>query len=917
MKRILSVILTICMMAAFVPAVSAADTAQPNFTIKYDVGGIMTKYQMWPASWGDVLLHMADVKFNHTNGFFEYDYADPIVNNTLSSVEYTYGTKTISINKNGGYITFKINVPKTGDYKLRMDHDLALQGAYVDVIIDGTTVGAYNCYNSAASKNWFGLTGSNNHTKSIAKVVNAETNELGEDAIFHLDAGVRSITFKVKGTLPISASYRGSIGTFELISGDGNGNAIIGSINDDIQLNARQTEQLTATGYLSSTCEAIEKFTYSSSSDSVATVDENGLITAVGAGTATITASAGTVNALSTTVTVTDPTAYAVTYDIGGTMTKYGMQKQSWGASKLHMSNVKYLHTNGFFEYVAANPTVNGTSDNAEYQPGTKTLAMNKTDGYVTFKIDVPYEGDYKLWMDHDLAKEGAFVDVVIDETTVGTYNCYSASAANNWFGTNNASNHTQSIAKVMGEGGVLGEEATFHLTAGEHTISFRNKAGYPEATSKRGSVGTFKLIKGGSSNVLPMHGWATVSDSNGVPVTSLTNGDTATANAAVYTTDGVAAATATTITSSNPGVLAVDGTTVTAVGAGKATISATVEYEGVPYAITSNEILVTDPAITTNTVSFYATTHGADVALTINDGEYAQDTSYGEIPANTTVTLTAPTDIEGKTFRGWMRGSEDNGVWLTNANEISVTLVSNTFLTAVYDVAETENEATVEFWNWSGQYLGSKTVDKETKFGEVTEPDIHDLTGYEFAGWSVADNEIVSGLTRAVAQFTKSAGNYNVTIPENVGGAASGAYEFDTKVTLTSENPVYWQRDGKTVDYGAEYSFYVWDSTKISISDKGNSAPKVILDKHDDYGTYMIEFDKGEAANMRILEAGILFGNDPKVNSFDSKAVASGRDLTHGQFTAKANTTNGGASNAVGYIVYLDGGIARVLYAK
>ena len=165
MKKLLSIILVFAMLAAFVPAVSAeAADAQPNFTIKYDVGGIMTKYQMWPASWGDVLLHMADVKFNHTNGFFEYDYADPIVNNTLSSVEYTYGTKTISINKNGGYITFKINVPKTGDYKLRMDHDLALQGAYVDVIIDGTTVGAYNCYNSAASKNWFGLTGSNNHT---------------------------------------------------------------------------------------------------------------------------------------------------------------------------------------------------------------------------------------------------------------------------------------------------------------------------------------------------------------------------------------------------------------------------------------------------------------------------------------------------------------------------------------------------------------------------------------------------------------------------------------------------------------------------------------------------------------------------------------------------------------------------------
>ena len=101
-----------------------------------------------------------------------------------------------------------------------------------------------------------------------------------------------------------------------------------------------------------------------------------------------------------------------------------------------------------------------------------------------------------------------------------------------------------------------------------------------------------------------------------------------------------------------------------------------------------------------------------------------------------------------------------------------------------------------------------------------------------------------------------------------------------------------------------------------ITTSTVGNSAPKVILDKHADYGTYMIEFDKGEASNMRIVEAGILFGGNLSVDSFGSKAVASGKDLTHGQFTATPNG-EADATGAVGYIVYLDGGIVRVLYAK
>ncbi len=904
MKRILSVILTICMMAAFVPAVSAeAADAQPNFTINYDITGDL-------AATNAASFKAIDLEY--TNGF----YALGVDGSTGTwgggdFKAYGSGSNTNVVMRSGSDTCVKVWVPMAGTYKLNVYYATG-ETFTNDMRVFWDTKRQTTYSQRKGTYKGLGATGDQFQTISATPFgVNVTA-----DA-----PGYYYVTLQAAGTY--SNNTRASFATISLESGNGDGNAIVlGGIDEAFELNTtdNKTKQLTASGYLSQTREAVT-FKYESSDNSVATVDENGLVTAVGAGEATITATSAddgdnVTVPLTTKVTVTDPTAYAVTYDIGGTIIKYKMQKTSSGASDLHMSNVKYLHTNGFFEYVAADPTVNGTSSNAEYQSGTKTLAMNKASGYVTFKINVPYDGEYKLWMDHDLALQGGYVDVYIGNTRVGSYNCYNSAASKNWFGLTGSNNHTQSIAKTVNGDGTLGDEAIFHLAAGEHTIKFQNRTNTAVTSAIRGSVGTFKLIKGGSDAVKVMHGYATVSR-NGVPVTSLTNGEVLTANAAVYTTDAVATAPAATITSSNPGVLKVEGTTVTAVGTGEATINATIEYQNETYNIESNKILVTDPAITANTVSFYADANVNDVNLTIVGIDYTQGNVDGTASANTTVTLTAPTDIEGKTFRGWMRGSEDNGVWISNESKISVTLVSNTFLTAVYDAEVAEDKATVEFWNWSGQYLGSKTVDKETKFGEVTEPDIHDLTGYEFAGWSVADNEIVSGLTRAVAQFTKSAGNYNVTIPENVGGAATGDFEFDTKVTLTSENPVYWQRDGKTVDYGTEYSFYVWDDTKISISDKGNSAPKVILDKHDDYGTYMIEFDKGEATNMRILEAGILFGNDPKVNSFDSKAVASGRDLTHGQFTAIANTANGGASNAVGYIVYLDGGIARVLYAK
>ncbi len=913
MKKLLSIILVFAMLAAFVPAVSAeAADAQPNFTMVYDISGDLDELK--PTS-------LSTIDLTYTDNFYALGTAGWGLDGSFKI--YGSGENTNLAMVKWYWSSVKVWVPMAGTYTLKVDYATGLAFSQRKMRV------YWNTTNNRSNKigEYTSPAGSYSQTETEEQQFTKLSPTPFTKTVTVSEPGYYYVAFEVddSGSDKINdLTARASFASISLVSGDGNGNAIVlGGIDEAFELNTtdNKTKQLTATGYLSKTREAVD-FKYISSNTDVATVNENGVVTAVGAGEATITATSkkdsdNVTVPLTTTVTVTDPDAYTVTYDIGGTMTKYGIKK---GTTGLQMTQVKYPHTNGFFAYEGASHTMDGVQDGAEYQSSTGSIALNRSNGYLTFKIKVPYEGDYKLQVKHDRATRGGYVDVYIGDARKGSYDCYGTVAG--YMGDSRTT--VEDIAKEVKEDGTLGEEATFHLTAGEHIIKFANRPNTAYADAIRGSVGTFKLIKGGSDAVKPMHGYATVSR-NGVPVTSLTTGENGlTANAAFYTTDAQPAATATAITSSNPAVLKVDENgVVTAVGAGTATINASIEYAGTTYNVVSSEITVADPAISSNTVSFYADAN-VDVPLTIEGIEYVQGNPDGTVGANKTVTLTAPTDIEGKTFRGWMRGSEDNGVWLSPEAEISVTLVSNTFLTAVYDVAVAENEATVEFWNWSGQYLGSKTVDKGMAFSEVSKPPVHDLTGYEYAGWSVRDDEIVSGLTRAVAQFKKIKDEttgvekkYHVTIPAGVTGAVTGNFEFDTKITLESETEVYWLRDGKTVDYGTTYSFYVWDNTVITTSKDGNSAPKVILDKHDEYNTYMIEFDKGEADNMRILEAGILFGNDPKVNSFDSKAVASGRDLTHGQFTAVANTTNGGVTNAVGYIVYLDGGIARVLYAK
>ena len=62
-------------------------------------------------------------------------------------------------------------------------------------------------------------------------------------------------------------------------------------------------------------------------------------------------------------------------------------------------------------------------------------------------------------------------------------------------------------------------------------------------------------------------------------------------------------------------------------------------------------------------------------------------------------VTVTAA-DFDGYTFRYWVRGSADNGTWMSADKSYTFSLMTNTCLTAVYSEATTDK--VVEFFNES-----------------------------------------------------------------------------------------------------------------------------------------------------------------------------------------------------------------------
>ena len=255
----------------------------------------------------------------------------------------------------------------------------------------------------------------------------------------------------------------------------------------------------------------------------------------------------------------------------------------------------------------------------------------------------------------------------------------------------------------------------------------------------------------------------------------------------------------------------------------------------------------------------------------------------------------------EGYTFRAWVRGSADNGTWVSADPDYSFTAMTNTMLTAIYTENPAEDEKVVEYYNENGEYLATKDIEEEA-------PTPTKLVGYEFDDWYVGDgiklalDSITDALTRAVAKHNVEDQEYTISYNENEN------YKYDEEVTLTSSEAVCWLRDGKPVDYGTTYTFYVWDDTTVTTK-SGDNSPKVMLDTPKG-NSWMIEYDEG---NGDIVEAGIIFGDSSAITIDScSEKMISQRLSDHGQFTATSE-----CSAARGYIIYknVNGGL-EIIYA-
>ncbi len=961
MKRFLSTLLALALIISLVPAAFADDSATET---GMEYSGITVKYNFaksagynFFADESEFKSNIKEVKFNNTSSFWEYYSALSLDQKTPRAVSVKNEYSLYFNAYVGDWFALAINVPKNGRYDLRFgyyerktgDAGAKSAGVWILPLINPSTGEKYT--DNEISKTLETLDPKTTNLNFLSPTGSTLSSESYCDGGFYdfPEAGTYLVVYKALEDTAGNAKTKAEGGTNArlypgTITLDGDGESVevallmsmaTGIVDDETELQIGEKAQMTATAYMSDGSIATDdyKIIYSSSDNNIATVDGNGAITANAYGTATITATVDGYPEVASSEKITvNAEGVSIAYNVGRFSGEAYVNEGKTHVFNEAVRQTTYNNTNGFYRFYDGNFDINAT-DKRYVRPRSSGNLPNAnlqliSNVAVVYEVYIPMAGTYTMEMWNGLRNGAQDMNVYLStieeiEKNGGVY-------------PTNDSNAREEVGKTLGtyigsyscSAEVNGDYTTLVSEpniisgfvipeAGYYTIAFHAKEG-------ESSVGNFTLTNGTGLDPVSMPAMIKLG------ADKLEVGETTTAEAIKYLSDGNPAkdATISDVTSSNSGVVTVDEDgNVEAKGAGTATLSATVTYNGESETLTREVTVVGEVAteeVVDAEITFAATSNvdGEGITVTVPEIDYVIGQPNSEISAGTSITLTA-TGVEGYEFRGWKRGSEADGVMISNAETFTFPLFTNTVITAIYEAkSETPTTPSVEFYNYNGQFIESKPVNSQA-FGALkpAEKDNPTLTGHNFSFWTrdgktaVGENEVFEALTRVVAMFTVDAETYAIDIGDSINEQIDGSYAYDTKLELSANGKGTWYVNNKPVAYGDKYTHYVYGKANITFEENENSkAPILSLDTETTGGARMISYD---ANGAEIVEVGILFGSGtPTIGSFDNGKAASkhtGKNIS-GQFTATGY--DGTSTGARGYLIYNDNGTYRVIYA-
>lgn len=456
LKRVLSLLLVVCMLMAEVPAsvfaaesqsdsTSNSQTSAQNETSSQsntDTNNVKIVYSMnlqddYPSLAVANNATMQGIKLANTNNFWGcfWSRADMYWNKNK------YGQMKFNASGAGRYNALEVYVPVAGDYNLSIGYGKSKSGVDAEVVVlrDSDTYVASNTQylvaqgiSNAVAEDADNADAANAVNMGVVDCHDASATILTytNDSVgtVHLEAGKHLIA--IYG--PESFAYEGGSSFYlrdiTLTAGDGSDAALM-QMNAEAGMDTLMpdtTTQITATAYLSNPDATGLEFTYISSDNNVATVSDSGVVKAIAEGTATITVAAvfngKTLKTEVIPITVRNP-------DLSGLKIVYDLD--AYLASGATISDVAFADTHNFWAYKAGALALTANGLRAD---------LAAANDFAAIELNIPAKGTYKLSVDYSAAADGALADVyVIPADTadiaaaltnpVGEVNFYNATA--------------------------------------------------------------------------------------------------------------------------------------------------------------------------------------------------------------------------------------------------------------------------------------------------------------------------------------------------------------------------------------------------------------------------------------------------------------------------------------------------------
>ena len=329
---------------------------------------------------------LKDITFEKTNHFWAYagNYGAG-----KADMHPSIGIRVMT-GASGNWIALRLNVPYAGDYVMNLEYALSPSGNMADIfVLPGDTADIAVALTTATPI--------------------GEIDFKGQDGKYDEEAVIGVVSIPEAGEYIIVYRSRGGYMFPGNITFDG-GSKLAGMYMPvsvpKTELKVSESVKLTPKVYLSdqSVTTGIT-YGYTSLTPATASVDANGVVTALAEGAARIKVTAAYAGEV---VAEEEVTLNVVPLNNSGYKVIYDMYRGRYFTEPL--KDITYDKTNGFWAYAG-----NYNIGNADMHPSFGIRAMSWLSGnWIALKLNVPYAGDYVMNLEYALTSSGAMADIFV-----------------------------------------------------------------------------------------------------------------------------------------------------------------------------------------------------------------------------------------------------------------------------------------------------------------------------------------------------------------------------------------------------------------------------------------------------------------------------------------------------------------------